>query len=130
MRLIVRHHHERYDGRGYPDGLAGMEIPLGARIVSVVDAFDVMRHGRPYAPARSFDEILEELRRERRRQFDPEMVDALMAVISSDGSEPEDPDHAEVETTGRAAATQRADVAVASWIRAEVRAPRPRAAAR
>ncbi len=88
VRLIVRHHHEHWSGRGYPDGLAGEVIPLGARIVSVVDAFDVMRTGRPYQPARSIDWILDELGRERGGQFDPEMVDALLAVIPADGTTP------------------------------------------
>ena len=86
VRLIVRHHHEHFNGAGYPDGLRGDAIPLGARIVSVVDAFDVMRTGRPYQPARSFDWILEELRRESGRQFDPEMVEALIAVMPTDGT--------------------------------------------
>jgi putative nucleotidyltransferase with HDIG domain len=86
VRLIVRHHHEHWSGRGYPDGLAGEAIPLGARIVSVVDAFDVMSTGRPYQPARSIDWIIGELARERGRQFDPEMVDALIAVIPADGT--------------------------------------------
>lgn len=82
VRLVVRHHHERFDGSGYPDGLRGDQIPLGARIVSVVDAFDVMRSGRPYAPARSPAEIHAELERGRGSQFDPEMVDALLEVVS------------------------------------------------
>ena len=126
VRLIVRHHHEHYNGDGYPDGLRGTQIPLGARIVSVVDAFDVMRFGRPYAPARSFDEIIEELRRERRRQFDPEMVDALLAVISAAGGLPgEDLPDAEIAAVGHpAAATPRADIAVAGWLAAEERAAR------
>ena len=56
VRLIVRHHHEHWNGAGYPLGLAGTDIPLGARIVSVVDAYDVMSEGRPYAPARPVDD--------------------------------------------------------------------------
>ena len=82
VRLIVRHHHERFDGNGYPDGLRGTEIPLGARIVAVVDAFDVMRSGRPYAAARPPEEIHTELERNRGTQFDPDMVDALLAVTT------------------------------------------------
>jgi putative nucleotidyltransferase with HDIG domain len=81
VRLIVRHHHERFDGCGYPDGLRATQIPLGARIVGVVDAFDVMRSGRPYAPPKSMDAIIAELARERGRQFDPDVLDAFLAVM-------------------------------------------------
>jgi putative nucleotidyltransferase with HDIG domain len=84
VRLIIRHHHERYDGAGYPDGVAGQAIPLGARIVAAVDAFDVMRNGRPYAAAKPYEAILAELRRERGSQFDPDVVDALLGVVSED----------------------------------------------
>ena len=79
---IVRHHHERWDGRGYPDGLAKRGIPLGSRIVAVVDAFDAMSHGRPYRAARPIDEVVHELRREAARQFDPELVRLLVDEVS------------------------------------------------
>ena len=84
VRDIVRHHHERFDGTGYPDGIAAASIPPGARIVSVVDAFDVMRHGRPYAPARTLDAAVAELRRGRGGQFDPDCVDAFLTVLDDD----------------------------------------------
>lgn len=77
---IVRHHHERYDGRGYPDGLAGEAISLGARIVAVADAFDAMTSARPYRPARSIQEALEETLRCRGSQFDPRVVAVLVAL--------------------------------------------------
>jgi putative nucleotidyltransferase with HDIG domain len=77
---IVRHHHERYDGQGYPDGLSGGEISLGARIVAVADAFDAMTSARPYRPALSRREAMREMRRCRGSQFDPEVVDALVAL--------------------------------------------------
>jgi response regulator RpfG family c-di-GMP phosphodiesterase len=80
VRSIIRHHHERFDGTGYPDGLAGTDIPIGARIVALADAVDVMQSGRPYAPARPHEQILDILKRERGSQFDPEMVDAFLAV--------------------------------------------------
>ena len=78
---IVRHHHERWDGLGYPDGLAKGDIPLGSRIVGVVDAFDAMSHGRPYRAARSLDEVVKELRREAARQFDPDLVRLLLDEV-------------------------------------------------
>lgn len=85
VRSIIRHHHERFDGCGYPDGLVGADIPVGARIVAVADAVDVMQSGRPYAPARTYDEILDVLSRERGSQFDPEIVDAYLAVTGDNG---------------------------------------------
>jgi HD-GYP domain-containing protein (c-di-GMP phosphodiesterase class II) len=77
---VVRHHHERYDGTGYPDGLEGEEIPLAARIVAAVDAYDVMIRGRPYRQRRSQAEALEELSREAGLQFDKQVVEALILV--------------------------------------------------
>ena len=79
---IVRHHHERWDGLGYPDGLARGEIPLGSRIVGVVDAFDAMSHGRPYRAALALDEVTKELRREAARQFDPDLVRLLLDEVA------------------------------------------------
>lgn len=78
---IVRGHHERWDGGGYPDGLRGEAIPIGARIVSVVDAHDAMTHDRPYRPALSADEAREELLRSRGTQFDPDMVDLFLMQL-------------------------------------------------
>jgi putative nucleotidyltransferase with HDIG domain len=77
---VVRHHHERYDGTGYPDGLEGEEIPLAARIVAAVDAHDVMIRGRPYRQRRTQAEALEELSREAGHQFDTQVVEALILV--------------------------------------------------
>jgi len=71
---IVRHHHERFDGTGYPDGCAGAEIPLGARIVAVADTFDALTSNRPYRPAKSHHEALAVLGAEAGRQFDVEAV--------------------------------------------------------
>ena len=78
---VVRSSHERQDGRGYPDGLAADAIPLGARIVAVVDAFDAMVTHRPYKPAVSAADALAELRRCAGSQFDPLVVDAFVGVI-------------------------------------------------
>jgi ribonuclease P protein subunit RPR2 len=74
---VVRHHHERWDGGGYPEGLRGEEIPLWARIFSVVDALDAMTAERPYRAARSYQAALEEIRLHSGTQFDPAVVHAL-----------------------------------------------------
>lgn len=78
---LVRHHQERWDGTGYPDGLRGEHVPLGARILAVVDAYTAMTDQRPYRPARSHKEALAELRRCAGTQFDPAVVDAFLNVI-------------------------------------------------
>ncbi len=74
---IVYSHHERYDGTGYPRGLRGEEIPRGARIFAVADAYDAIRFERPYSPARSAEEALREILRCRGTHFDPAVVDAF-----------------------------------------------------
>jgi diguanylate cyclase (GGDEF)-like protein len=80
---VVRSTHERYDGKGYPDGLAGEEIPLGARIVAVCDAYDVMTSGRPYQAPVSHDAAIHELHRCAGGQFDPVIVEAFCEEIAS-----------------------------------------------
>jgi response regulator RpfG family c-di-GMP phosphodiesterase len=77
---IVRSHHERWDGRGYPDGLTRAEIPLGARIFAVADALDAMTSHRPYRRAMSWNMARTEILEQRKRQFDPDVVDAFTAV--------------------------------------------------
>ena len=77
---IVKYHHERPDGRGYPDGLKGEEIPFEARILQVCDTLDAMTSTRSYRKARSVEEALEEFKRHRGTQFDPEVVDALVGL--------------------------------------------------
>jgi len=78
---IVRHHHERWDGKGYPYGLAGEEIPLGARIIAVADAYDVMTTNRVYRSALHADTALEELMIQSGNQFDPTVVDAFLRAL-------------------------------------------------
>jgi putative nucleotidyltransferase with HDIG domain len=80
VSLIVRHHHERWDGCGYPDRLAGEAIPLGARIFAVADSFDAMTSDRPYRRAMSLEEARCEVTRCRGSQFDPEVVDAFLRI--------------------------------------------------
>jgi len=78
---VIRHHHERYDGQGYPDGLRGREIPIGARIVSVVDAYVAMVSDRVHRSALEPDEAQQELVRLAGSQFDPEVVEVFLRVI-------------------------------------------------
>jgi len=81
----VRHHHERYDGTGYPDGIAGEEIPLAARILAVADSYDAIISGRPYRPAGSIQSALEEIKRHKGSQFDPKVVSAFLRVRKLSG---------------------------------------------
>ncbi|HEU17919.1 MAG TPA: response regulator [Deltaproteobacteria bacterium] len=80
-RKIVRHHHERWDGKGYPDGLSGEEIPRLSRILSVADAYDAMTSDRPYRKGLPVEKAIAELRRNVYTQFDKEVVDAFIATI-------------------------------------------------
>ena len=79
--LTARYHHERVDGRGYPDGLSGDEIPLCAKIVTLADSFDAMTTDRPYKRRREFPEVVEDLRRNTGRQFAPEVVLAFCRAL-------------------------------------------------
>ena len=74
MLPIIRHHHESYDGRGYPDHIAGHEIPLGARIAAVADTWDAMTSDRPYRAALDREEAIRRLRAGAGSQWDPELV--------------------------------------------------------
>jgi HD-GYP domain-containing protein (c-di-GMP phosphodiesterase class II) len=82
---LVRWHHERWDGRGYPDGLAGEEIPLACRIVAVCDAVQAMSADRPYRAALDALEARSELVAASGTQFDPDVVEAVRAVVEPDG---------------------------------------------
>jgi putative two-component system response regulator len=83
IKPIIMHHHERYDGNGYPSGLKGREIPLGARILTVVDAFTAMTANRPYRKALTKEEALKELHSNVGAQFDPEVVEIFTRVIET-----------------------------------------------
>lgn len=85
----VLYHHEHFDGGGYPEGLSGEAIPIGARILAVADAYDAMTSDRPYRTALSREEALDELRRCSGRQFDPNIVEAFCALHQKTTSEPE-----------------------------------------
>jgi ribonuclease P protein subunit RPR2 len=87
---LIRHHHERFDGTGYPDGLAGDEIPLTARIFAVADSFDAMTSDRPYRDSIGIERALNEIRGGSGTQFDPEVVRTFVEMVERDpGSAPE-----------------------------------------
>ena len=86
--LIVRSHHERWDGGGYPDGLAGEEIPLEARIVTCCDSWNAMRTDRAYRRALAPETALGELRANAGLQFDPHIVEVLTAIVSETAETP------------------------------------------
>ncbi|MFN2533310.1 MAG: HD domain-containing phosphohydrolase [Pyrinomonadaceae bacterium] len=79
--LMAKYHHERVDGRGYPDGLTDLEIPLGAKIVCLADSFDAMTTDRPYRRRRSFSDVIRDLRANSGKQFDPVVVIAFARAI-------------------------------------------------
>ena len=85
IALIVLTHHERYDGGGYPDGLAGAEIPFEARALQVADAFDAITSVRPYQPALPVDYAISELQRYSGSQFDPKAVSAMLRLAAQPG---------------------------------------------
>ena len=86
---IVRHHHENWDGSGYPDGIKGSDIPIGARILSVVDCYDALTSDRPYRPAMSAEQALDILTQRRGRMYDPLVIDTFVrehAILRADGA--------------------------------------------
>jgi diguanylate cyclase (GGDEF)-like protein/putative nucleotidyltransferase with HDIG domain len=84
----IVHHHEHYDGSGYPDGLAGEEIPIASRILLVTDAFDAMTTDRPYRKAMTIDAAIEELKVNSGKQFDPAIVEAFLGLLKRNGAHP------------------------------------------
>jgi diguanylate cyclase (GGDEF)-like protein len=89
---LVRASHERWDGHGYPDGLAGEQIPLGARIITICDSFRAMLSARPYKPAMTLEHALAELRRCAGSQFDPQLVEVFCAMLSDRGASAQEPE--------------------------------------
>jgi HD-GYP domain-containing protein (c-di-GMP phosphodiesterase class II) len=79
---MVRSHHERWDGHGYPDGLGGEEIPLGSRIIMVSDTIDAMTTDRPYRDAMTLDRVISELQRCSGTQFDPHLVEVVLSSLA------------------------------------------------
>jgi putative nucleotidyltransferase with HDIG domain len=85
---IVRHHHERYDGAGYPDGLCDGQIPLASRVIAACDAYGAMVSDRPYRRALERDQAVDELRDNAGTQFDPTAVAAVLEVVTAAGKHP------------------------------------------
>jgi HD-GYP domain-containing protein (c-di-GMP phosphodiesterase class II) len=83
---MTRNHHEKVDGSGYPDRLKNDEIPIGARIMALVDAFDAMTTDRPYRPRLSFKEAMDEVRGSLGKQFDPDVAQPFISVIRKEVS--------------------------------------------
>ena len=113
IAAIVLHHHERYDGRGYPNGLTGLTIPLESRILAVADALEAITSGRPYRAGSAADAALKEIRDNVGRQFDPEVVAALISVASRedeslivDSAAQVQPRRGAVDESGRPAAAR------------------------
>jgi response regulator RpfG family c-di-GMP phosphodiesterase len=88
VRAIIRYHHERWDGSGYPDGLSGEDIPLGSRINTICDSYDAMTQPRPYRPARSVDDALCELRAGAGVRYDPCLVEVFLDVVRAATARP------------------------------------------
>jgi diguanylate cyclase (GGDEF)-like protein len=117
VAMIVRASHERWDGQGYPDGLAGEDVPLGARIIAACDAYEAMTSDRCYRAAMSHAAACEELRREAGRQFDPEVVASLVHELHAK--------HAEHSTGGEPPATLPIADEVAAYLRTVLARPLP-----
>ena len=84
---IIRHHHERFDGSGYPDGLAGEAIPFSARLFAPVDVYDALRSDRPYRKAVSRDVALDYMREQSGKHFDPDLLTLFVELIESPAAE-------------------------------------------
>jgi len=87
IEKMVLHHHERFDGGGYPAGIKGSDIPLGARIIAVSDSIDAMLTKRPYRPALSVETCIEELKNNRWSQFDPQVADLAIDLLRQESFE-------------------------------------------
>jgi putative nucleotidyltransferase with HDIG domain len=108
IQMMTRSHHEKVDGSGYPDGLKKADIPVGARIMALIDAFDAMTTDRPYRPRLTFSEVLEEVKDNFGRQFDPEVVRSFVSALRKEFAGESDPailpllqEHLEPAAAGR-----------------------------
>jgi len=87
IRPFIRHHHEWYNGKGYPDGLSGENIPLGARILAVADAYDAMKSDRPYRKALTKETAIQELKQGSGAQFEPKLVEVFLEILKTKGGQ-------------------------------------------
>jgi HD-GYP domain-containing protein (c-di-GMP phosphodiesterase class II) len=95
LKLIsnwLKSHHERYDGKGYPDGLVGEEIPISSRIIAIADTYDAMTSTRSYRPALSHEEAIGEIKRCSGTQFDPKLAEIFISISDEINSLKQDPD--------------------------------------
>ena len=81
---MVLQHHERFDGKGYPSGLSGNEIDIGARILAVADVYDALKSDRPYREGWAVERVVDSITEEAGRQFDPVVVDAFLAIMGQE----------------------------------------------
>ncbi len=116
---IAEHHHERWDGTGYPQGLQGEEIPLGARILAVAEVFDALTHDRPYRPAWPLERALAYLEEQAGQAFDQRVVEALIALLQQEASSAEPSAEVAEETFPEPPSEQPAEVASAETADAE-----------
>jgi putative nucleotidyltransferase with HDIG domain len=86
LAIIVRHHHENWDGTGYPDGLHGEAIPIGARVLAIVDCYDALTSDRPYRRALPHDRAVAMIHERRATMYDPEIVDAFLRIVQRTGA--------------------------------------------
>jgi HD-GYP domain-containing protein (c-di-GMP phosphodiesterase class II) len=96
----ILHHHEHFDGSGYPDGLKGDSIPIASRILLVTDAFDAMTSDRPYRKAMPVEHAIEELKRNSGTQFDPDVVEAFLKILSTEAGKASVHSHERSERSG------------------------------
>lgn len=115
---IVRHHHERWDGKGYPKGLKGQEIPLGARILAVVDCYDALTSDRPYRPRMTRQQAEQELKDKKGTAYDPWIVDSFIGILdeleAADLADQQIPTIREKETRAKSIAPEQLDVIAAT----------------
>ncbi|MCO5385984.1 MAG: HD domain-containing protein [Desulfosporosinus sp.] len=93
---VVRHHHERFDGKGYPDGIQGEEIPLESRIIAVADTYDAITSDRSYRKGRTHDEAIAELKRVAGSQLDPKIVEIFCNVVTDEVAQRVNVEHMQI----------------------------------